>query len=730
MVVSLLLASVGTANISMAQENEVDSPKFDQSDLKIDSLGNLEFQTENKILSEQLSEEQISNQRETDNSQIPEEDELSDGEGIEENDNSDRSLSDEENSLDEIIENSEELSEEDKEILNDESELIVTESSIIDSGQLESGEWILYSDGQLYLDGIVTKEAAQAWSQHALSIKSILFAKSYLSGSFDGFFMEYVNVETVDFEEATLDEVTSFKQGFYQLSNLKKISFKDVHHLKSSLNNVERMFFECANLIDLDLSGFNTGNVTAMAGMFYGCSGLTELDVSGFDTGNVTTMAHMFRGCSGLTELDVSGFDTGNVTNMSEMFVSCSGLVELDVRGFDTGNVTDMSRMFNLWGGITELDVSGFDTRNVMDMSNMFRGCSGLTELDVSGFDTGNVTTMAYMFSDCSGLTELDMNGFDTGNVTTMTYMFRGCSGLTELDVSGFDTGNVTTMTYMFSDCSGLTELDASGFDTGNVTIMRGMFYGCSGLMKISVGENFAFANNTDFPELTSKYAWQKENNKQLFFSSVDMIAYHNDSDETNTYRKVAYVELTMDAKGGKFDDGFEKNTQIKVVDELWEAFVPVKENYEFHGWYLDEAYTRKFDFSQPATESLAIFAKWIEIGTYTVTIPAKISLNSEEKLTISGTNNGSGTLKVNFKETDSQINNFMQLRLIHKQNADATAHTTLSWEQLSSDIWNVLTIEPEASSVSKSADIGLTKPENVQAGDYEGQMVFSISYE
>ncbi|MFD1899171.1 hypothetical protein GQR36_01810 [Enterococcus termitis] len=229
MVVSLLLASVGTANISMAQENEVDSPKFDQSDLKIDSLGNLEFQTENKILSEQLSEEQISNQRETDNSQIPEEDELSDGEGIEENDNSDRSLSDEENSLDEIIENSEELSEEDKEILNDESELIVTESSIIDSGQLESGEWILYSDGQLYLDGIVTKEAAQAWSQHALSIKSILFAKSYLSGSFDGFFMEYVNVETVDFEEATLDEVTSFKQGFYQLSNLKKF------HLRMSI---------------------------------------------------------------------------------------------------------------------------------------------------------------------------------------------------------------------------------------------------------------------------------------------------------------------------------------------------------------------------------------------------------------------------------------------------------------------------------------------------------------
>ncbi|MFD1899180.1 InlB B-repeat-containing protein [Enterococcus termitis] len=286
----------------------------------------------------------------------------------------------------------------------------------------------------------------------------------------------------------------------------------------------------------------------------------------------------------------------------------------------------------------------------------------------------------------------------------------------------------MTNMQVMFANCSGLTELDLSGFDTSKVMITSLMFSRCSGLTEISISKDFKFGTTTYFPTLSGKYAWQEENNRQLFFSADDMIAYHNDSNETNTYRKVAYVELTMNAKGGEFKDGSEKITQIKVVDELWEEQIPTKENYQFDGWYLDEEYTREFEFSQPATESLTIFAKWLE--NYTVTIPATIDLISEDKLTISGINNGSGTLKVNLKGAESQISDFTRLRLTHKQNADITVHTILKWEQLSSDIWNVLTIESEASSVSKSADIGLIKPENAQAGDYEGQLVFSIRYE
>jgi len=41
--------------------------------------------------------------------------------------------------------------------------------------------------------------------------------------------------------------------------------------------------------------------VTDMEGMIQGCSSLESLDVSNWDTSNVTNMSSMFAGCSSLT---------------------------------------------------------------------------------------------------------------------------------------------------------------------------------------------------------------------------------------------------------------------------------------------------------------------------------------------------------------------------------------------------------------------------------------------
>ena len=42
-------------------------------------------------------------------------------------------------------------------------------------------------------------------------------------------------------------------------------------------------------------------------------------------------MSSMFDGCESLQKLDVSNFDTSNVTDMYGMFYNCSSLQELDV---------------------------------------------------------------------------------------------------------------------------------------------------------------------------------------------------------------------------------------------------------------------------------------------------------------------------------------------------------------------------------------------------------------
>ena len=234
--------------------------------------------------------------------------------------------------------------------------------------------------------------------------------------------------------------------------------------------NSFELFSDFSKLTTLDMSVFDTSNVTNMRSMFYKCSALTSLDVSGFDTSKVTSMYYMFYKCSALTSLDVSGFDTSNVTNMSEMFEDCSSLTSLNLSNFNTSNVTNMSWMFAKCSSLTSLDVNSFNTTKVTDMSYMFSGCSKLTSLDVSGFDTSNVTDMSNMFQGCSSLTSLNVSNFDTTNVTDMGFMFANCSKLTSLNLSSFNTTNVTDMGFMFSGCSKLTSLDLSSFNMTKVT--------------------------------------------------------------------------------------------------------------------------------------------------------------------------------------------------------------------------------------------------------------------
>ena len=69
---------------------------------------------------------------------------------------------------------------------------------------------------------------------------------------------------------------------------------------------MSHMFYECWNLTNLNLSSFDTKNVTDMSGMFYECSNLTNLNLSSFDTKNVTYMSLMFSGCSKLANLDIN----------------------------------------------------------------------------------------------------------------------------------------------------------------------------------------------------------------------------------------------------------------------------------------------------------------------------------------------------------------------------------------------------------------------------------------
>ena len=54
----------------------------------------------------------------------------------------------------------------------------------------------------------------------------------------------------------------------------------------------------------------------------------------------------MFFGCTSITNINLSNFNTNNVTNMSDMFFECSPLTNINLSNFNTNNAIDMSWIF------------------------------------------------------------------------------------------------------------------------------------------------------------------------------------------------------------------------------------------------------------------------------------------------------------------------------------------------------------------------------------------------
>ena len=260
--------------------------------------------------------------------------------------------------------------------------------------------------------------------------------------------------------------------SMYQMFFGSKATSIDVSSFDTSnVTNMSRMFRSSAATEIKGLENFDTSNVTEMSSMFKN-SVVTTLDLSSFDTSNVTDMSAMFDSSAAIS-LDLSNFDTSKVRNMASMFVSTK-IITLDLSSFDTSNVTNMAGMFSD-SAATSLDLSSFDTSNVTNMGSMFSLSKVLT-IDLSSFDTSKVTDMSLMFR-WSEVTSLDLSSFDTSNVTNMNSMFESSVATEIKGLENFDTSKVTDMSQMFSS-SKVTSLDLSSFDTSKVTDMSWMFYG------------------------------------------------------------------------------------------------------------------------------------------------------------------------------------------------------------------------------------------------------------
>ncbi|EOV9122462.1 BspA family leucine-rich repeat surface protein, partial [Listeria monocytogenes] len=609
----------------------------------------------------------------------------------------------------------------------------VADSDDPDLTAVSSGDyWTIYYNSandeySLRMFGNVPSSKPSAWNSYLKYIKHIEIEEATLTGDFSSYFRSnvFTVLESVRIERSNLSGVTSFARAFEgdseSESPLEKVIIRDNYYPETpSLTNISRMFTLCRKLSELDVSGLNTSSVTKMDTIFSNANSLKELDVSHFDTSSVTDMSSMFAACNSLEELDVSNFDTSSVTNMKYM-LSGLHLKKLDVSNFDTSSVTNMYGMFAYCYNLEELDVSNFDTSSVNNMLHMFYVCNNLEELDLSNFDTSSVTNMFAMFAYCTSLKEIDVSNFDTSSVTTMSAMFFECSSLEALDLSNFDTSSVTTMASMFENSTALKSLYLDNFT--DAASMTDMFKGTTSLTYLFVSHNLSTFNRLE------NTSWYDEKNWVQFSNLSQLQTYHRKQSEPTGYRKGAFLSLTMDAMGGEFEDAEEQKVQNKVSGEYWEEIVPVKEDYYFDGWYLDQNFTNKFDFSLPAAVSTTIYAKWVE--NYTVIIPASISLNEATELKVEGINRGSKALSVGLNRLATSVSESNELTLANTADTTVQCSAPLSWDGSENNPEKaILTLAPGSEITEGDAVMAIEAPENIQAGKYTGNLVFSINYE
>ena len=189
---------------------------------------------------------------------------------------------------------------------------------------------------------------------------------------------EYKNEEEIKKCEIKInDELIPFNY-FYNFKSIGK--YRIIYSFKNYLSKTCYMFFSCSSLTNIDLSHFNTDNVTDMSSMFKGCSSLTNINLSNCNAEKVTDMSYMFLGCSSLANIDFSNFNTKNVINMIYMFSGCSSLSNIDLSHFNTDNVIMISYMFFKCYSLTYINLPNF---NDVDMEFMFFGCSSLKKENI-----------------------------------------------------------------------------------------------------------------------------------------------------------------------------------------------------------------------------------------------------------------------------------------------------------------------------------------------------------
>lgn len=149
--------------------------------------------------------------------------------------------------------------------------------------------------------------------------------------------------DTPDLSEYFITELTmNTSNESQQTTTYSNLSIKTPPlqlHSSSNLYKLAYCFWgSTVEEFQFDKENFDTSKITDMTRMFTNCINVKELDLSFFDTSKVETYSGMCYGCKNLIKVDFSTFQNRWNTSMSEMFYNCNKLAIIDISSLNIPN--------------------------------------------------------------------------------------------------------------------------------------------------------------------------------------------------------------------------------------------------------------------------------------------------------------------------------------------------------------------------------------------------------
>ena len=274
------------------------------------------------------------------------------------------------------------------------------DSKVIHSGKSGDLKWSIKANGEFVLEGKGSLADAESgsfcfdkdgneffifgtkkpWLKYS---DKIVHAKIRVQNpkSLAGILYNCKNLETVDFTGSdtskTIDFATMIATDYVWGGEPNKVKHLDLSMLDtSSAVRMTQLLWGCTNLQTVDVSGWDTSNVTAMGSAFDCCLKLKTIKgIESWDTSNVTEMYTMFQSCEKLKKLDLSKWNTKSLTSVYSMFSNCKSLETLDVSTWDVSKIYDFSRMFYCNTKLKKMDLTKWNMKNATSIEGMFGWC-------------------------------------------------------------------------------------------------------------------------------------------------------------------------------------------------------------------------------------------------------------------------------------------------------------------------------------------------------------------